>query len=72
MSNEIERTCKWIQLGPKGECKRRRRGGHVGKKNQVVERKAGTSVNLCDSLRTEKQIKENHQYLPSQKRSIVG
>ena len=72
MFDEIQGTCKRMRLGPEAECKRRRRGGQVGKRNQVVERRAGTSVNPCNSLRSEKQMKTNRQRLPGQSRSMVG
>lgn len=71
MSDEIQETYKWMQLGPEAEYKRKRGGGQVGKRNQVVKRRAGTSVNPCDNLRTEKQMKENRERLPGQNRSMV-
>ena len=51
---------------------KKKKGGQVGKRNQVVERGAETSVNPFNSLKIEKQIKENCQCLPGQNRSIVG
>ena len=59
-------------IGSGGKVQKKKKGGQVGKRNQVVERRAGTSVNPCNSLRSEKQMKTNRQRLPGQSRSMVG